>query len=503
MGKERVSKAFLWIFCGVFALVFVKVLFGDSYHNYHTVVLLLYTLLSFGIILLIQRVLSGYKEVLTRYYKFILIGFAAVYFIAVTAIGFHLRFTPAWDMGAIYDGAIQWLQEGSFYDYYDYYGYFPNNLGGMTVLHAVFAIASLFGVRDFFAAGIIFNSMLITATALLTSLTCVKLMDRVMGTMALIFFALQLPFLFMGAAFYTDSLSLPYPILFYYLYLCFKEQTTRRGRIACAVGMALALAVGSMVKFIVLIVLIAVLIDASFWAKGKDLLLIAGSSLLAVALVLGGMNAYMYRVHLDRDTCEELKTPYLHWVMMGMTGDGCYNSEDYEYTNSFPAAQRGEACLRRLTERVGQLKVSGVSQLFLTKSAVAFGDGTFALSDFLDDTPAQHNWLHDHILYGGEHYSQYKHMTTGLLLALYLLMILGALPKGDGAVDRTLAPRLAGLGILAFLLLWEVSGRYFTSFVPLLDLCGMLGLWRLAQLREAAVAERSGVKHSRKTRRRS
>lgn len=503
MGKERVSKAFLWIFCGVFALVFGKVLFGDSFHNYFTVVLLLYTLLALGLILLIHRTLARHKEALTCNYRFVLIGFAAVYFIAVTAIGFQLRFTPAWDMGAIYDGAVQWLQEGSFYDYYDYYGYFPNNLGGMTVLHGVFAIASLFGVRDFFAVGIVFNSMLITATALLVSLTCAKLMDRVMGTMALAFFALQLPFLFMGAAFYTDSLSLPYPILFYYLYLCFKEQTTRKGRIACAVGMALTLAVGCMVKFIVLIVLIAVLIDALFWAKGKDLLLIAGSSLLAVALVLGGMNAYMYSAHMDRDTYGELKTPYLHWAMMGMTGSGCYNSEDYEYTRSFPASERSQACLRRLTERVDQLKFSGVSQLFLTKSAVAFGDGTFAVSDFLDDTPAQYSWLHDHILYGGEHYSQYKHMTTGLLLALYLLMILGAAPKGDGAETGILAPRLAGLGILAFLLLWEVSGRYFTSFVPLLDVCGMLGLWRLARPRDMGETERSSVKHSRKTRRRS
>ena len=40
--------------------------------------------------------------------------------------------------------------------------------------------------------------------------------------------------------------------------------------------------------------------------------------------------------------------------------------------------------------------------------------------------------------------------------------------------DIVLAPVLAGLGILAFLLLWETRGRYFTNFVPVLLVCAAI-----------------------------
>lgn len=473
----------MWLFCGVYALVMGGVLFGDTYHNYFTMVLLLYTLAALGLMLLAYRALVRCGQWLRRRYAYILSAFAVVYFLLVTVIGFALRFTPTFDMDAIYGGAVQWLQEGSFSDYYDYFGYFPNNLGGLVVLHAVFALASLFGITDFFAVGIVFNALLITAAVVLLSLVCTKLAGTTAGSMALILFTMQLPFWVMGAAFYTDSISLPFPILFYYLYLCYKEQTELKKMAAHLIGMALALAVGCLIKFTVIIVLIAVLMEVLLRLKWKDAARIAGAAVLVVALVFGEMNAHLYRYHLDKARCDELKTPYLHWVMMGMRNNGAYNPEDYEYTRSTPAPLRNAACLERIRQRAAELKFSGLTQLFFRKAAVCLGDGTFAVSDFLDDTPAQHHWLHDHVLYGSEHYTQYKHMTTGVLLALYALMILGALPRGGPDLQATdagtLAPHMAVLGILAFLLLWETSGRYVTNFIPLFDVCAVLGLVRL------------------------
>ena len=52
----------------------------------------------------------------------------------------NLRYAPSFDMDAIFGGAIQWLEEGSFPDYYDYYDWFPINLGGMCVLYVFFRV---------------------------------------------------------------------------------------------------------------------------------------------------------------------------------------------------------------------------------------------------------------------------------------------------------------------------------------------------------------------------
>ena len=45
------------------------------------------------------------------------------------------------------------------------------------------------------------------------------------------------PFYFMGAAFYTDSLSLIFPVLFYYLYLCLKDENDKKKQIIYLVTM--------------------------------------------------------------------------------------------------------------------------------------------------------------------------------------------------------------------------------------------------------------------------
>lgn len=296
----------------------------------------------------------------------------------------------------------------------------------MTILHFVFSLAARAGVTDFFAVGIVFNSILLTATALVTSLTCRKLRGSIGGVMALVFFALCLPFWFMSAAFYTDSLSLLFPVLFYDFYLLFKEQTSRKGQLLTAFGMAAALTIGMLIKFTVLIVLAAVVIDALLCLNWKRVCLLVVCCGLLATVSFGTMNAYMYSVHLDRAECEELHTPYLHWVMMGLQNSGQYNAEDYEYTRSYPPEERNQACLARIQERIQTLGTLGLARLFLDKAAICFGDGTYALSDFLDDAPAHAVALHQYILYAGANYRGYQHLTTGILLAVYFFLLWGA-----------------------------------------------------------------------------
>lgn len=111
---------------------------------------------------------------------------------------------------------------------------------------------------------------------------------------------------------------------------------------------------------------------------------------------------------------------------------------------------------------------------------LCFGDGTYALSDYLDDAPAHAVALHQYILYAGANYRGYQYLTTGILLAVYFFLLWGAAKclrqKAGSRALSELAPRLAALGLLVFLLFWETSGRYFTNFVPLMLVCAVLSL---------------------------
>ena len=484
--KQSIYTFFYGAFSCCFGFIILKIFFGDTYHNYHAGILFLYMILGLAILLGAFRLLKKYEKWINKNYPYLLLIFLILYGIIILFTGHALRFTPAFDMDAIYGGAIQWLKDGSFYNYYEYYGYFPNNIGAMTFLHTFFSISSLFGVTDFFSVGLTVNCLLIISTIMVTSLCCKKIYNALSGILALLFFMLCIPFLFMGAAFYTDSLSLLFPVLFYYFYLHFKEQRELKKKIIFAILMGLVLSQGMLIKFTVAIVLIAVIIDALLSLDIKKTCLMTGICIAIVTIVFSIFNTYIYSVHLDKEQSRQLNTPYLHWVMMGLKNNGSYNPEDYEYTRSFSPEERNKACFSRIKERVDTLGLSGMSRLLANKAIICFGDGTYALSDFLDDNPAENQDIHNYILYSGKNYKDYQHLTTGFLLALYSVMVYGAglcaFRKRRPKDFYFLAPRLSGLGILFFLLLWETSGRYFTNFIPLLIISAVLAItfkeWR-------------------------
>lgn len=475
--KKIIYKTFLLLFLCVFFIVWGKVLFGDVIYKYNTIILILYMSAGIGVILAVYKFIARRAAIIKKHYKSILAVFLTLYGIIILINSFLLRFTPAFDMDAVYSGAVQWVKQGSFPDYYEYFGYFPNNIGAMVVLHTIFSIVSVFGISDFFAVGAVFNSLLITATVMVVSLVCRKLKGEAAGVMALVFFMVYIPFMFMGAAFYTDSLSLLFPVLFYYLYIYFKEQVTWKKRALFASGMALVLTIGMLIKFTVVIILFAVIIDALLTIGWKEVCLLTGFSLLLAFVSFNIMDLYMYSKHLDKNTSKQLNTPYLHWVMMGLQNNGAYSYEDYEYTRSFAAEDRNKACLSKIKERINNMGFAGFTELLLNKADVCFGDGTLSISDFLDDSPYKYRWIHQYILYSGAKHYQYKHFVTGILLGIYLFMLRWAaicLKGKNTSKDIVLAPVLAGLGILAFLLLWETRGRYFTNFVPVLLVCATM-----------------------------
>lgn len=474
MVKKRFCQFFYCILIVVFTCLVIKILCFNTVHQYQTGRLLTYMLaglLLFGVSYFLLKRAAG--KWLERYDRFIIPLCAILYFVVVLMNGFKLRFTPTFDMDAIYGGAVQWVKEGSFTRYYEYYGHFPNNLGAMGFLRLCFGVAKWSGITDFFAVGIVINSLFIAGTMLVTSLVCRKLFGSVAGIMAILAFTLCLPFYFMGAAFYTDSLSLLFPVLFYWLYLIWQEKESRRDKWLYAFLMAVVLTVGMLIKFTVSIVLVAVLIDAFINLGLRRMVFLGGVSIITALIVFNLFHAYLYTAHLDREQCQELRTPYLHWVMMGLQNNGYYSSEDYEYTRSFSSDERSEACLKKIKNRVKKLGFTGLIELFANKAVVCFGDGTYALSDFLDNSPDKKQDVHEYILYEGKKYTYYAEASTGFLLAIYVLGILGTAAslfyRYTGADDAfwQLAPRLSILGILAFLMMWETSGRYFINFVPM------------------------------------
>lgn len=481
--KNALLKTLLVICFSVFSIILCGVVFANDTYNMTPVFLLIIMAASLGAIYCIYRLVEMFITTIEKHY-YLILALSLLLLLAINIVtGFALRFEPVYDLGAIFTGASEWSFQGNFMDHMNptcdpnYFYYFPNNLGGMTLLYFAFEIASLFGGSDYYAIAMITNAVLIALTVLLTALVTKRMLGIKQSLIVLVFFLIMPPFYFMAATFYTDALSIVFPILIIYLYLLQKDASSKYKKLVYAILIGLACAVGMLVKMTVLIALIAIIIYDLLARSIKSTAFLTSVSAVVIACVMLVFNSYFYANHLDKDTAEKLNTPYSHWIMMSITGEGRYNHNDYVFTRSFDdPKERNEAINDKILERINEQGAIGMLDLFYNKSIIAFGDGTFAQSDFLDDAPKHDTFLHSFLLYNSSDYGVYRYICSGIFFSLMLLMVISTFKCLRAKNTLIAIPAIATVGIMLFLMIWEVSGRYMTNFIPLILVCAANGI---------------------------
>lgn len=479
--RERISFGLSKALCAVLALLFtwtIAAVFIANYYSYCLPILTVLAAASLFLIVLVWQLIKKYEAFLRDYRKVITWGFFLFMAIIRIVMIFPLRYTPKWDVDALFGGAAEWVMTGDFASYHEYFAYFHNNWGGLILFRAVFGTAKLFGAKDFFLIASLFNSALSLSTMYLTGSVCEKLVGIRGRMMAYFIFSISLPFYFIAPAFYTDALTMIFPILIFRLYLAVRGQRKLWKRLLMFALMGLAAGVGYGIKATVVIMLIAVIINA---ALDRDLKIFIPMLPITVIMIVAcslAAQGIIFR-HLDRKEAEKLETPILHWVMMGTVGNGTYRNDEYRFTRSFEDPAERKAAVRiRLAERLKSYGVWDYADLFTRKLDIDFGDGTYGLSDCLGCPHGEDNALQSILVKDGEHHAVYKHICTGTLIALYIPLIASCVldVKGKRTARELFAPRLAVFGLMLFLLFWEARWRYFSNFVPIIIVLAVTGL---------------------------
>ena len=369
-------KTFYVLFCFVFTIVMGSIIFAND-ANFSPVILLLLITFNVAILLFVYRILDHHSCFAARYYKIIVASGLALLFGINVILGYVLRYTPVFDLGAIFTGAKEWATTGNFIDHIDpscwadYFYYFPHNLGGMTILFVAFKAASLFGITDYYAIAMITNALLVTTTMLLAILICKRLFGITQSVMVLICILLSPPLYFMASVFYTDALSMVFPVLIIYLYLKYVDSTAYKSRVVFVVLMGLSCGVGMLIKFTVAIALIAVIIHHFLTNRFITSLRVTAISVVLVVAVFASFNAYFYSAHLNKESAKKLEVPYSHWIMMGLEGNGRYNPSDYEFTLSFDDKEEQKTEINnRIKERIKDRGLLGMLNLFYEKGII-------------------------------------------------------------------------------------------------------------------------------------
>lgn len=149
--SRRLKQIFM-VICGAFFLLLYAVLsvYNSAFSCFKAYIVLPLALVVICALYFLYRLLCRSTDFLERNLRallFVLLGAAACISLGV---GIFARFTPAYDLGAIYYGGYELAQTGSLGSYTEYFAMFSNNLGGLGIFTALSYICSLLGISDMY-----------------------------------------------------------------------------------------------------------------------------------------------------------------------------------------------------------------------------------------------------------------------------------------------------------------------------------------------------------------
>lgn len=354
-----------------------------------------------------------------------------------------------------------------------YFSLWPNNVPLYLLLGKVF--------RLFVGSGISLNMVGIGINILAIDIALLFLylsVRKATGTastacVSLFLSAIHIPLLIYTPIYYTDTLTLPFPILGFYLWLKVKEElgSGRMGNAPVyAVLMAILLGAGAVLKLSVIFFLIAAAVDGLVSIPfRKGIILVAAILVIGVGVYMllnqACMNSDM--VVTDEEGCY---IPKLHWVMMGLQGKGNYYDPDYQLTLSVPAEGRDKLVKDMIKIRLENYGIKGMADHLYKKISFVWAEGTYYSSlKIARDRGIENTWMDPYVNWEGERFVPYAEYCQGLLLLNYISFIAAAVtivlgkPKRNQLLTVAL---IAVFGVFLFECIWEARSRYIFNYLP-------------------------------------
>lgn len=499
--SERLKQIFM-VICGVFFLLLYAVLsvYNSAFSCFKAYIVLPLALVVICALYFLYRLLCRSTDFLERNLRallFVLLGAAACISLGV---GIFARFTPAYDLGAIYYGGYELAQTGSLGSYTEYFAMFSNNLGGLGIFTALSYICSLLGISDMYIPALLLGIFCTVFSAAAMFFAARRMFGTASAFTALIVFLLLPSFPTLGAAFYTDVLSMPFVAGGLLMYLKARESALAgalRSSLLRAALCGIILAAGTTVKGTAAICLIAVIIDC---------LLIGARRLRRAAAVLTAVPAFALTLALalpllsgavPAELAKANGIPWTHWVAMSAHGSGLYDPYDYEAAKARPDKQaRKEADIEIIKKRYNENGIGGTLKLWSGKLMRDFGNGTFSASDFLDDSPAYDTAVQQTVLKEGRYYNIFANLCQGIYIGFMLLAAAGIIKGALCGQTKAFMPALCLFGLAVFLMFWEASARYVTNFLPVMLLCLAGSLYSLPVSKKARAKKQKAAKQA-------
>lgn len=198
--------------------------------------------------------------------------------------------------------------------------------------------------------------------------------------------------------------------------------------------------------------------------KNRHLYLSCVLLLFGMCIALGGCKILSGKYTISDP---DAKFPAVHWIAMGLNtaSGGTFDTLDELYTMQYPtAAEKKEADMLLLKERLQELGINGVCRLYFDKLRLTFSDGTSAYPTELSISDRYDDWYQN--VYGNNRfYLQYYCQLTYLLALCFC--VCGAwtmIRKKETFGSPAYCIYIALLGAFLFHMIWEAGTIYSIGF---------------------------------------
>lgn len=491
--KDKLIKIFNILFALIFTYVIYNAIFNNTENawQYNPLLVILCTTLYIGFFIIIYKWLVKKKSINS---KIILILFLIVICLQL-AVGCLFKVNPAWDVEELFDVANDIVKKDNLNRFnllkkikvneinVDYFYQYKNNLGMEIILVGIFKIADIVKCVNQYDLSMFINIILIDLSILFTYLCAKKIYEKNKAIIVFLFLIMMTPIYLFVPIIYTDTYSMLFPVLAYYLYLLAEERKEKT--YLYYVLMAITISIGIIIKPTVGIIAISIIIMNALYGKFKDTISLAGILISIISIITILFNCFGPSLIFENWNEEEYnrkKLPLSNWIIMGLQGTGTYNvADNYNITSIDGAEGKKQYAQDRIGENLKYIQTTGINRFFSKKLNCTWGEGTYFAQVMLNIEPVNEGLHHEFITLNGNKTNIYKYFSQSQHMAMIILIILSAFNTENK--DKNIL-KLAIFGVLIFFTIWETRSRYIVNYLPIITLLTVQGIENLFLIKD-------------------
>lgn len=472
ISLEKPKTVLLKIFNILFVAVFIYIVYVAIFHNYdafckmNPVINIIGASVLFAILYLANRLI---KKMDSKKQNIICVVCLLIMLVLQFIFIKYLLVTPSWDYGYVYTSALDFANgTGGVTEYY--YIKYPNNIGLMLAFGYLFRIVKLFSSNDLMCmvAALAINVVMINLAIAMTYIFIKRSFGKERATLFCIFSLLVTPFYTYAQFFYTDTITMFFPIAMFYLLYDYYNSDNNKKKYVNLILIGMLGVIGTILKTNIVITFIALIIYILFRSNFKKAIIM----ILLIALPGAGV-MQAYKALVERYVpieYSEMGFPYTHWIMMGLMGRGAYNSEDVGFTEKIRTSEGKEAAkeanIEVIKERLQSYGFTGYLKFVDHKLSFTWGDGTYYVESKLSRQPRRDNIATKYVI--GDKNVYFIYFCQFSHIVLMILILISGLINYKKPFDFIKGMQICIFGVFLFLILWETRSRYLVCFMPVM-----------------------------------